>query len=194
MSVILIHRRPVGGRQEDVDLVLPIVEGERVGSFVRRPGFDDSHAPRVKDVNHSWESNGDIETPQLPIEEDNVGWATEVPDQTDLSGIQVNRHQLPLVTGAEELSRTGIQIKAMGSLGGNLEGLPNSRGMVSVNPHDKWGIRDIHVECARDLVVNGPPRAPRKGQGAGHRLLARVDQRYARGVRDIGIADISHEQ
>src|SRR5436309_14160117 len=91
-----------------------MVEGERVGSFLRRDGFEDLHSPHVKDVNHSGRSDGDIDTPQRAIEEDNIGRATEVTDQTDLPGIQVDRHQLPLVTGTEELSRTGVQIKEIG--------------------------------------------------------------------------------
>src|SRR2546427_11761566 len=82
----------------------------------------------------------------------------------------------------------------MRSLGGNLEGLPNSRGMVGVDPHDEWGICDIRVERARHLVVNGPPRAPRKDHGAGHDLLAHIDASYTRGGRDIRIADIRPEQ
>src|SRR2546425_13205967 len=82
----------------------------------------------------------------------------------------------------------------MRPLGGNLEGLPNSRGIVGVDPHDEWGIWDIHVERGHHLVVNGPPRAPRKDHGAGHDLLAHIDERYTRGVRDIRIADIRHEQ
>src|SRR2546428_349260 len=41
----------------------------------------------------------------------------------------------------------------MRPLGGNLEGLPNSRGIVGVDPHDEWGICDIHVERGHHLVV-----------------------------------------
>src|SRR2546427_13288656 len=102
-----------------------MVEGERVGSFLRRDGFEDLHSPHGKEVTHSGRSARDIDTPQRLIEEDNIGRATEVADQTDLPGIQVDRHQLPLVTGTEELSRTGVQIKARGSLGRNREDLPN---------------------------------------------------------------------
>src|SRR2546426_10019770 len=58
-----------------------MIEGERVSSFLRRDGFEDLHSPHVKDVNHSGRSDGDIGTPQRPIEEDNIGRATEVTDQ-----------------------------------------------------------------------------------------------------------------
>src|SRR2546426_1183691 len=136
-----------------------MIEGERVSSFLRRDGFEDLHSPHVKDVNHSGRSDGDIGTPQRPIEEDNIGRATEVTDQTDLPGIQVDRHQLPLVTGTEELSRTGVQIKAMGSVERNREGLPNFRGMVGIDPHDERWIRDIHVERGLDLVVKRRSRS-----------------------------------
>src|SRR2546427_12188668 len=101
-----------------------MVEGERVGSFLRRDGFEDLPAPHVKNVNHSGRSDGDVDTPQRAIEEDNIGRATEVTDQTDLPGIQVDRPHLPLVTGTEELSRTAGQIKEMGSLGSHRYGLP----------------------------------------------------------------------
>src|SRR5881296_3945272 len=122
-----------------------MVEGERVGYVLRRDGFEDLHSPLANVVNHAGGSDGYIDTPQRAIAEDNIRRATEVTDQTDLPGIQVDRHQLPLVTGTEELSRTGVQIKAMGSLGRNREGLPNFRGMVGIDPHDERWIRDIHV-------------------------------------------------
>src|SRR5207247_11100619 len=92
-----------------------MVEGERVGSLLRRDGFEDLHSPHVKDVNHSGRSDGDIDTPQRAIKEDNIGRATEVTDQTDLPGMQVDRHPLPLVTGTEESSSTEFQLKAIGS-------------------------------------------------------------------------------
>src|SRR5438128_10999768 len=84
-----------------------MVESERVGSLLRRNGFEDPHARGVKDVNHSWRFNGDIDPLQRPIEGNNVGCDTKVSDQRDISGIQVDRHQLHLVTRRERLSRAG---------------------------------------------------------------------------------------
>src|SRR5712692_9986111 len=128
------------------------------------------------------------------VEEDNVRRATEVLDQPDLSRVQADHDQLPFVTGAEELSRARIEIEAMGSLGGNLEGVPNSRRLLRVDSRDEWRIRDIHVESGRKFLMHRPPRAPRKDHGPGHGPLVDIDQRNGRRVPYIGVADIGHEQ
>src|SRR5207249_5944539 len=47
MSVVLKYSRSVGGRWQGVDLVLTTVEGERVGSCLRRDGLEDCHSPHV---------------------------------------------------------------------------------------------------------------------------------------------------
>src|SRR6266511_3244885 len=125
-SLVLIYRRPVGGRQEGVNLVFLLVDCQCVGSFLRRQGFEELQAPRVEDIDHSRVADGDVDMAQRRVEENNVRRAADLPDQPDLPRVYIYRDQLPSVTGAEELSPARVEVEAMGSLSGNLVGLPNS--------------------------------------------------------------------
>src|SRR6266571_4684367 len=125
-SLVLIYRRPVGGRQEGVNLVFLLVDCQCVGSFLRRHGFEELQAPRVEDINHSRVADGDVDMAQRRVEENDVRRAAELPNQPDLARVYVDRNQLSSVTGAEELSPAPVEVEAMGSLSGNLVGLANS--------------------------------------------------------------------
>src|SRR2546426_2348381 len=111
-----------------------MVEGERVGSLLRRDGFEALHSPHVKDVNHSGRSDGDIDTPQRPIEEDNIGRATEVPIQTTFPGIKWNANKLPSAQAPERCLAPESRFKAWGPFGRNAEGFRIFEGWLATIP------------------------------------------------------------
>src|SRR5438132_1070027 len=114
------------------------------------------------------------------FEEDNVRRAAELPDQPNLTRVQMDRDQLRSVTSAEEVSPSRIEIEAMRSFGGHFVSFQHLRGSLRIDFHDERRISDVQIEGGRPLVVHGPPRAPWKDHTPDHRLPVDVYHRSGR--------------